>query len=299
MASFLDYFTGGGASVAGGLFSGISSLINSKREYKAAKYNADLQYKSALETTRLNNDAQMAIAKYQNDYNTQMWNKQNEYNSPAQQMKRIKEAGLNPALMYTQGSTGQASAPQPAATPDIDYSRMSTGPARVARRFAELGGIFQQAVGIAKTMEELKGMKLSNEAQSIQNQHLDSFWQARSLLGWNKFYWSGGVPGSGIDSQIQKALLDKLQGQADFQRGNAKFLNARDRLLQATINNLTASTTATNNANFMFNRTTKPWVSDLGRWYNIFGSAGDLLKASVSAFGGALGRGFGFRAFYK
>ena len=37
-----------------------------------------------------------------------MWNRQNAYNTPAEQMKRFKEAGLNPNLMYGQGSSGNA-----------------------------------------------------------------------------------------------------------------------------------------------------------------------------------------------
>jgi hypothetical protein len=37
------------------------------------------------------------------------WNMQNAYNSPKAQMRRMKEAGLNPALMYQKGNTGIAS----------------------------------------------------------------------------------------------------------------------------------------------------------------------------------------------
>lgn len=39
----------------------------------------------------------------------QMWDYQNAYNTPSQQMARMKKAGLNPALMYGQGNTGNAS----------------------------------------------------------------------------------------------------------------------------------------------------------------------------------------------
>lgn len=57
------------------------------------------------------------------EQNTQMFDytfaKQNSYNTPAEQLKRMKEAGLNPALMYTNGqalaqggTTAGASAPQ-------------------------------------------------------------------------------------------------------------------------------------------------------------------------------------------
>lgn len=41
----------------------------------------------------------------------EFWNMQNFYNSPAEQMKRFKDAGLNPNLIYGQGNPGNASAP--------------------------------------------------------------------------------------------------------------------------------------------------------------------------------------------
>ena len=39
-----------------------------------------------------------------------MWNRNNEYNTPLAQMQRLKDAGLNPNLMYGQGTTGNAPA---------------------------------------------------------------------------------------------------------------------------------------------------------------------------------------------
>lgn len=44
----------------------------------------------------------------QRKWSEDMWNRQNAYNTPAMQMKRLREAGLNPALMYGQGNTGNA-----------------------------------------------------------------------------------------------------------------------------------------------------------------------------------------------
>jgi len=48
--------------------------------------------------------------------NLEFWNMQNDYNSPAAQMSRYQEAGLNPNLIYGQGSGGSAGAVQ---TPDV------------------------------------------------------------------------------------------------------------------------------------------------------------------------------------
>lgn len=44
----------------------------------------------------------------QNAYNEMQWHKMNEYNSPMATMERFKEAGLNPNLIYGQGSNTPA-----------------------------------------------------------------------------------------------------------------------------------------------------------------------------------------------
>lgn len=46
------------------------------------------------------------LSENQNSYNTEMWSKSLAWNSPAAQVQRLKEAGLNPALMYGTISTG-------------------------------------------------------------------------------------------------------------------------------------------------------------------------------------------------
>ena len=46
------------------------------------------------------------------DYNTEMWEKNNAYNDPTQQMARLKNAGINPHLAYSQGGvTNTSSSP--------------------------------------------------------------------------------------------------------------------------------------------------------------------------------------------
>lgn len=43
-----------------------------------------------------------------NEWNLGLWNLQNQYNDPSAQMARLRNAGLNPNLMYSQGNTGNA-----------------------------------------------------------------------------------------------------------------------------------------------------------------------------------------------
>jgi len=48
------------------------------------------------------------LAKEEREWQEKMWHEQNLYNSPAQQMQRFREAGLNPNLIFGQGTPGNA-----------------------------------------------------------------------------------------------------------------------------------------------------------------------------------------------
>lgn len=63
----------------------------------------------------------------ENAYNTRMWHMSNEYNSPANQMRLLKEAGLNPNLIYGQMS-------------DISSSPMHSGSV-AAPGFAQMSNV--------------------------------------------------------------------------------------------------------------------------------------------------------------
>lgn len=71
-----------GSGLVGGLMDGIGSLFT----IGAQKRSATTAYKRQKE----------------------FWNMQNAYNTPKAQMQRLKDAGLNPALMYGQGNVGNA-----------------------------------------------------------------------------------------------------------------------------------------------------------------------------------------------
>lgn len=67
---------------------------------------------------------QKAMAQQQ-QYNKEMWDYQNAYNTPQAQMERLKAAGLNPHLVYGQGSAGAGNAGplQAAEVPTREASR--------------------------------------------------------------------------------------------------------------------------------------------------------------------------------
>lgn len=64
-----------------------------------------------INTERVNRQQQRYNEKWYNRQlgdNINLWRMQNEYNTPAAQMARFKEAGLNPNLIYGQGNPGNA-----------------------------------------------------------------------------------------------------------------------------------------------------------------------------------------------
>ena len=80
--TFWNTPTATGSAAVGGLMDGIGSLFT----IGAQKRAATTAYKRQKE----------------------FWNMQNAYNTPKAQMQRLKDAGLNPALMYGQGNVGNA-----------------------------------------------------------------------------------------------------------------------------------------------------------------------------------------------
>lgn len=104
---------------------------------------------------------------YWTDLNEQRknWAMQNEYNSPAQQMKRFEEAGLNPYLAMTKGAQGADAVPaahpsnsggQPA--PQMDNSFMNP--------LASIGEMFLQATMVNAQTENLRQQRELIEAQT-------------------------------------------------------------------------------------------------------------------------------------
>lgn len=95
----------GGASLIGGMISGNQQA---KAQREANQTN--------LQINRETNEANAKLASQQNEWNIAQWQRENEYNSPAAQMQRYREAGINPAFALGQGNitSGLASSVQSA-----------------------------------------------------------------------------------------------------------------------------------------------------------------------------------------
>lgn len=145
----------GAGSMLGGLFGASGSD-------KAAKY----QLQAARETNRMN----YQIAQENNAFNQRMWEKQNAYNTPAEQRRRLEQAGLNPNLMMNGGSAGTAES-----APTADTSGVQQVPdigSTIASGYQQFGSSLSNAASQIAGMVYNNGLQQANvnkaqaEAQS-------------------------------------------------------------------------------------------------------------------------------------
>lgn len=90
-----------------------------------------------------------------------MWEKQNEYNAPAMQMRRYGEAGLNPNLVYSQGTSGNAA------------SMPKYNPPNREIKIPDTLAILQQFQDFALKTQEINNAKLLNETYEKKLQILE------------------------------------------------------------------------------------------------------------------------------
>lgn len=117
----------------------------------AGLVQAGLGYYQGLRGEQLQRDT--------NALNYSMWQKQLEYDRPVNQRARLEEAGLNPALMYGNGSVANlAPSPQRAEAPSPRGYNLDPGVV-VQMQQARLAG---QQAEVAR--EQARALKLQNDA---------------------------------------------------------------------------------------------------------------------------------------
>lgn len=99
ISPLLLYGIGAGAQAIGSAVGAGMTRKQQKREIEARKAEAELAYQRQVE----------------------FWHMQNAYNSPEEQMKRFTAAGLNPHLIYGQGTPGNATSMAEYRPPEINY----------------------------------------------------------------------------------------------------------------------------------------------------------------------------------
>lgn len=118
----------------------------------------------------------MQMAQYQNEVNRENWHMQNQYNTPSAQMARLKEAGLNPNLVYGGGSA-QTPATSIHAMPGATMQAYQ-GHWRIADAVGTaLDGAFK-AMQVKKAAQEVKNLE---ESQRVT--HFDASLRELQIIG--------------------------------------------------------------------------------------------------------------------
>lgn len=142
-------FQGGGAAMAknGGVVGAIGQVVS-------AGVNAYSQNQT--------NKANQKLAEYQYSKDLEMWNLNNAYNTPANQMLRLQQGGLNPNLVYGTGTvTGNTSGNYPKYNaPTVKYqSPIPDIPTMI--------GTYQDVKMKKQTLDNMQAQKDYTEQQTV------------------------------------------------------------------------------------------------------------------------------------
>lgn len=118
-------------AIVGAVASAIPAIVGAVSSAKAAKQASNRQANASLVSAGINTAMGVASNLWQSAENRKAWNKnleywnlQNSYNAPAAQVARLKAAGLNPNLVYGNGSA-ELTAQSVAGAQPADVGQMS------------------------------------------------------------------------------------------------------------------------------------------------------------------------------
>lgn len=202
----------GVASAASSIIGGIGSALQARKNRKFAREMQQRQF-----------DWQRKENELAYERNLEMWNKQNAYNSPAAQMERLKQAGLNPNLAYGNLANDSASnAPQaiPTDVPALSESAFNNPYESVSNMGNSLA---QNSLSMAQTAKTLGEKRVVNEQYvnlKIQNGLLEPTMKAnlRKLLA---------------DCKLSEKEYDKKNAEIDLINQNLKNAEEQFKILQA------------------------------------------------------------------
>lgn len=114
-------------------------------------------------------------------WNLKHWHRQNEYNLPIHQMQRMKDAGLNPHLMYGKGTPGNA-APMGAPSGKVPNAPQAANVVRGIKAFGDFADTsvknaqtnnLEANTNVSKQEAILKAVQAANEAIKGKKSKLD------------------------------------------------------------------------------------------------------------------------------
>lgn len=155
----------GGVNALGSMFSNIFGHKNNNKTNETNMKIAQMNNEWNAAEAAKNRSYMTAEREAQNQWNLDQWNRENEYNSASSQRERLEEAGLNPYLMMSGGSSGTASSVSSAGTgtpqnPTADPVRQI--PYQPNYDFSGISNAINAYYQNKKTALESQGVDISN-----------------------------------------------------------------------------------------------------------------------------------------
>ena len=171
------------------------------------------------------------------DWQEYMWNQYNEYNLPVNQVARLQQAGLNPALMYgTGGSTDSGSASSMAGAPSTNNQFQQTFSPQTMQSIAQLVNAGLQT-SLTKSQVDKNYSEIGKSISEIKNIDLDSAQKRELLKSLSERYQleidSLAKNNNLIDAMTQQTLTGEMKMQ--YEINNIRSLTDKT---YAEINNL-------------------------------------------------------------
>lgn len=150
-----------------------ASITNTNNTNKTNIAIADKTNQTNKEIAQMNNEYNEAQLEKQIQQEWDMWNAENEYNSPAAQMQRYKDAGINPYMASGNVSSGNASSmSSPSPQPASPYTAVgATVQPTDFSSLSGLRGIARNFVDLMSAQEGIKGQQLENQSKEIENDY--------------------------------------------------------------------------------------------------------------------------------
>lgn len=148
------------------------------------------------------------------------WNMNNEYNSPTQQMMRLKDAGLNPHLVYGNGALTTSQAPAASSTPFASLKAPQVNADSAISAFTSLEANRAQVDNLRENVKSQQAEQALKDAQRLNTLAQIPGTEAQSAV-------SQGIK----EHQIEAA---KLQNQKTVADTKATLSNAEQNVLKTS-----------------------------------------------------------------
>lgn len=199
---------------------GIGTAISGIAGAIGTGYAANKNLKAVRETNRANLD----LARQQNDWNIQQWEREMDYNSPANKLRLLEEAGLNP-VWYGQGlGPTETQAPQSAdlanqQAPQLDVGAIGSSLANMSSSLIAAGEykIKNKEIELRNRELDLLENRIRNEGRDIDNRGRLYDEQIKNLET-ERNLTSEKIKEVGKNIDVMTQQIDNLSAQAELAR---------------------------------------------------------------------------------